>query len=96
MDSLATRTPVPGDKIVHFRREYCTEKELLEDPYKYIYEVVCTALSTEEAITMLVYKELGSMHRTWVRPLIQFNSLVDKKDHPGIKQMHRFEFYEGQ
>lgn len=63
----------------------------------HIYKVVVIAYDSEnyneensELSKMVVYQNIEN-NEYWVRPYQMFNSLVDRKKYPNIKQKYRFE-----
>ncbi len=64
----------------------------------HIYKVIAIAYDSEnyqedhpDASKMVVYQNIEDEKSCWVRPYQMFNSLVDKKKYPGVKQEYRFE-----
>ena len=53
-------------------------------------EVIGIAKHSETLENMVVYKHIGK-DEYWVRPYDMFNSEVDHKKYPDIKQKYRFE-----
>lgn len=85
-----------GDIVKHFKRETVTEKELLEDPNLYLYEIIGTSRHTETKEELMVYRPLYETTCVQgvdyvVRPLDMFLSEVDHEKYPDIKQKYRFE-----
>lgn len=69
-------------------------KVLINEVYHHFkgnnYQVICIAKNSETEEDMVVYKSLKD-DSIWVRPYEMFNSLVDTKKYPNIKQKYRFE-----
>lgn len=60
--------------------------------FKGMYVVVENIASDSETLEdMVIYREFKD-NKLWVRSLKMFESLVDKKKYPDVKQNHRFEF----
>lgn len=55
------------------------------------YKVLHIAKNTETLETVVVYEDLYDKTKIWVRPYEMFNSLVDTKKYPNLKQKYRFE-----
>lgn len=56
----------------------------------HIYEIICIAKQTETLENYVVYQNIETKE-IWARELDMFNSLVDNKKYPDIKQKYRFE-----
>lgn len=56
-----------------------------------LYKVLCIATDSETNEEVVVYEALYGKHLIWTRPYDMFNSLVDRKKYPNIKQKYRFE-----
>lgn len=78
-----------GDIIRHFKRDFCTEEEKLQN--KYLYEVIGVGMHSETNELMLIYKALYHPFAMYVRPLTMAMELVDKQKYPNAKQKFRFE-----
>lgn len=62
----------------HFKGHYCIVEDI--------------ALDSETLEQKVIYRHLDNKHnQLWVRPLSEFESLVDKKKYPDVKQKYRFE-----
>ena len=79
----------PGEIVRHFKRETLTAEE--QDPNKYLYEIVGTAIHSETREEMMVYRALYGGGGLYVRPLEMFLSEVDHAKYPEIRQKYRFE-----
>jgi hypothetical protein len=79
MDTVTEReTPKVGEIYKHFKGTY--------------YEIIAIAKHTETLGDMVVYRAVGKPYNnTWVRPLNNFMSAVDKKKYPNVEQEYRFE-----
>lgn len=55
------------------------------------YEVLYIATHSETNEKMVVYKAMYGNYGVYVRPYDMFNSLVDIKKYPDIRQKYRFE-----
>lgn len=88
--SVIERNIFPTGTIVrHFKRDFCSQVELMTN--KYLYEVVGTAMHTETKELMLVYKALYEPFGMFVRPLSMAMDFVDKEKYPDAKQQFRLE-----
>lgn len=56
----------------------------------HIYEVIAIAKDSETTEDVVVYRNVNS-NEYWVRPYMEFNSEVDHKKYPDVKQIFRFE-----
>ena len=60
--------------------------------YKVIDIVYDSELSTDDELKkVVIYEEVNGDHLRWARPYDMFNSLVDKKKYPNVKQKYRFQ-----
>lgn len=57
----------------------------------YIYKVVALAKDSEDLSIKVVYQNTET-GETWVRPLLEFISPVDKEKYPNASQEKRFEY----
>lgn len=80
-----------GEIIQHFKRELVDLTR--EEATKYLYRVVGIARHSETMEEMMVYQALYGDRGLFVRPLEMFESKVDRKKYPKIKQVYRFEAY---
>jgi len=55
-----------------------------------IMEVIALAKDSEDLSDLVVYKHVDD-GQVWVRPLLMFNSKVDKEKYPNVTQEFRFE-----
>ena len=55
-----------------------------------IMEVIALAKDSEDLSDLVVYKHVDD-GQVWVRPLLMFNSKVDKEKYPDVTQEFRFE-----
>ncbi len=55
-----------------------------------IMEVLYIAEHSETNEQLVIYKHIND-NKIWARPLVMFNSLVDKEKYPDVKQKYRFE-----
>lgn len=85
----------PGDKVRHFKRDSCSDAELMLDKNKYIYRIIAFAQNTDTDEIMVVYQAESFPNKTWVRPWDDFFGLVDREKYPydWAKQTYRFERY---
>lgn len=75
-----------------------TEEQLKENPTAYLYEIIGYGKHTETQEDFVVYKTLYTLRDIhagdiYIRPAEMFESLVDFKKYPDVKQLHRFEFF---
>lgn len=54
------------------------------------YKVIAVAKDSETLEEKVVYTNVDT-EATWIRPIDEFLSLVDKNKYPNIKQKYRFE-----
>ena len=54
-----------------------------------LYKVI--DIANEEFKKIVIYEALYGEHLHWARPYDMFNSLVDRKKYPDVKQKYRFE-----
>ncbi|MBQ8218366.1 MAG: DUF1653 domain-containing protein [Bacilli bacterium] len=80
--------------VKHFKRELVSEEELKNDPNKYLYEILGTAVHTETEEKLVIYRALYGDKQLYARPETMFNSKVDREKYPNIKQEYRFEQYD--
>lgn len=59
-----------------------------------LYLVEGIAIHSETGEKCVVYRGLYGENDLWVRPYDLFNSKVDHKKYPDVKQVYRFELYE--
>ncbi len=59
--------------------------------YKVLDIVYDSESNSEELKKVVIYESLYGEHLKWARPYDMFNSLVDTKKYPNIKQRYRFE-----
>ena len=59
-----------------------------------LYLVEGIAIHSETGEKCVVYRGLYGENDLWVRPYDLFNSKVDHKKYPDVKQEYRFELYE--
>ena len=78
-----------GDVVQHFKREMCTDEELIRN--QYLYKVIAFATHTETNEPLVIYQALYSPFKTFARPECMFYSKVDKNKYPNIKQEYRLE-----
>ncbi len=55
-----------------------------------VMEVIALAKDSEDLSDLVVYKHVDD-GQVWVRPLLMFNSKVDKEKYPNVTQEFRFE-----
>lgn len=55
------------------------------------YIVEDIAKDSETLEETVIYRDLTDTNKLWVRSLSEFESLVDKKKYPDVKQKNRFE-----
>lgn len=81
-----------GDLVKHFKREMLSHSEQVHS-LKYLYEIVspCAHSCDEFGSEYVVYRALYPPYETFVRPLGEFMSRVDKDNYPDVKQLYRFE-----
>lgn len=80
--------------VKHFKRELVSEEELKNDPNKYLYEILGTAVHTETEEKLVIYRALYGDKQLYARPETMFNSKVNREKYPNIKQEYRFEQYD--
>ena len=84
-----------GRVVQHFKRELMSAEELVSDPKKYLYEIICCATHTENEEVLVVYRAMYGDKKKYARPADMFLSEVDREKYPNIKQQYRFEKYSG-
>ena len=78
-----------GDIVKHFKWEAASEQEKLEN--RYLYCILNIAQHTETGEKLVIYQAMYQPFQVYARPLIMFQSEVDHKKYPEIKQKYRFE-----
>ena len=76
----------PGDVVRHFKHELVTSPST-----QYLYRIITFAHHSETDEILVIYEALYGEHLKWAKPYDMFNSLVDTKKYPDIKQKYRFE-----
>ena len=84
-----------GMLVKHFKREHMTEGEFVASPWKYVYEIIGTAMHTETEETLVIYRALYGDKAIYARPVDMFLSEVDREKYPYTLQKYRFEPFEG-
>lgn len=78
----------PGTKVRHFKYDSLSEED--KQKHRYEYEVIGDAIETENGSEVVVYRELASTHKLFVRPVDMFYSEVDNFKYPNTNQKYRF------
>lgn len=68
-----------------------TYKHFKGNLYKVLDIVFDSESNDKELKKVVIYESLYGEHLKWARPYDMFNSLVDTKKYPNIKQKYRFE-----
>ena len=79
-----------GDRVAHFKRELLTEEERQTEPTKYLYRIEGFATHSETREKMVVYRALYGDFGLFVRPLLMFESEVDREKYPQVSAQYRF------
>ena len=83
----------PGDTVQHFKRASLSPEELLQEPERYLYDIVGTAEHTESGEMLMIYRPRYGERKLFARPLVMFLSEVDREKYPDAAQKYRFEPY---
>lgn len=79
-----------GDIVKHFKYEFCTDSEKLQN--KYLYRIEGFATDADDLDTdYVVYRSLYPPFKLWVRKYSEFFEYVDRTSFPDIKQETRYE-----
>ena len=85
----------PRQVVMHFKRGMLSMKELIDQPYAYLYEVITHAKHTETGEELVVYKSLYPCDiKSFARPSDMFYSEVDHEKYPDAKQKYRLEKFD--
>lgn len=87
-----TRKFKKGTIVKHFKRELLSDNEK-EISSMHLYQIIDTAINTENDIRLVIYKALYGDMKVYARPESMFYNEVDHKKYPNIKQKYRFEEY---
>lgn len=79
-----------GAVVQHFKRGFMSAEERAHSA-KYTYEIIGTAMHTESAEQLVIYRALYGDMAMYARPTEMFLSRVDKEKYPDAKQEYRFE-----
>lgn len=79
----------PGQIIRHFKRDFISEEERMQN--NHLYQVLAIAINTETNEQMLVYQGLYHPFQVFVRPLEMALEKVDMEKYPDAKQEYRLE-----
>ena len=55
------------------------------------YKVLCIAMHTETNEDMVIYQDVSDENKIYARPLVMFQSKVEKDKYPDVLQVYRFE-----
>lgn len=84
---------IPGSIVKHFKHELLTEEDLIKDPLKYTYTVICFAKDADTCEDYVVYVANydNSTSKIWIRKAMEFFSEVDHNKYPTVKQKYKYE-----
>lgn len=77
-----------GDIVQHYKRNFCTEDELKDEPNMYLYKIIGVGWDTVELRSVVIYQALYGSHTFYTRSINDFVSIIPKDASP--KQEHRF------
>lgn len=79
-----------GTIVQHFKRLFCTDIELFEEPNKYLYRIVGYGYDATHEEECIIFQSLASDTRIFTREVTEFMSKVDKVKYPNCSQEYRF------
>lgn len=80
-----------GDIVQHFKRSLLSKEMLIKNPMQYLYEIIGYGKDSDTMEDVVIYKALYNEKTLYVRRKDEFESLVDKRKYPYVKQLFRFE-----
>ena len=85
----ASRRFIPGMTVRHFKAEFNTPEQELQN--NYYYKILGTGKHSETGEKLMIYQALFNDHYICARPYSMFESKVDKEKYPNVKQEYRFQ-----
>ena len=85
----ASRRFIPGMTVRHFKAEFNTPEQELQN--NYYYKILGTGKHSETGEKLMIYQALYNDHYICARPYSMFESKVDKEKYPNVKQEYRFQ-----
>lgn len=79
----------PGQILRHFKRDFVSEEEKLQN--KYLYQVITIATHSETKEKLLIYQGLYYPFEVYARPLDMAYEKTDTVKYPRAKQEYRLE-----